>query len=306
MRIGAITPEQLEHDLAPYISHENAVWLHARSSSFMKVVELLQSLKLTDTNGCVELTLSKPDEKAFTLWIAPTKSDSTMITAQEALHIPPPLYAKRHEFYWYEYLRESQSLYIQYRVCADDPKHHFTKFVKDVFACADSHHVIRTIVDLRFNGGGNSEVANPLLEEIKSRPALNAKGHLFVLIGPMTFSSGEWAAEELHNSFRSLTSELVDGFYWFRPKWANEPRLGFNSTFVGEPTGGKPNCYGEVHNFEMPNSKLVVGYAVKQFQLTTDGDPLSREPDIVIRRSWADYLAGRDPVLDTVLHWAAK
>jgi hypothetical protein len=34
-----------------------------------------------------------------------------------------------------------------------------------------------------------------------------------------------------------------------------------NATFVGEATGGKPNHFGEVGNFRLPNSRLQVNYA---------------------------------------------
>jgi hypothetical protein len=301
VRFGTMTPEQLETNLAPYISYENKVWMHSQSSSFMKVTELLQSLKVADADGRVELTLAKPDSKTFTVWVSPAKTNSLLIKAADALHIPPTLYSKRDDFYWYDYLTNSSTLYIQYRVCDDDPQNPFTNFTKEVFAFADSHHVERTVVDLHFNGGGDSEIAMPLLDGIKSRPALNTKGHLFVLIGPMTFSSGEWTAEEFHNSFDSMTSESKDGFYWFYSKKAKKPHSRFNATFIGGPTGGKPNCFGEVHTFELPNSKLNVGYAIKHFQLTTEGDPPWREPDILVTSSWEDYLAGHDPVLEAVL-----
>lgn len=303
-RIGTMTPEELETNLAPYISHENKTWLRYQSSNFMNNVELLRSLELADASARVELTLTKPGGDHAAMQLTPAKSNFTLVSARTALNIPPPLYARRSDLYWYEYLQDSKTLYIQYRVCAEDPKNPFVDFAKSLFAFADSHTIQRTVVDLRLNSGGNSEVVTPLLEGIKARPQLNAKGHLFVLIGPMTFSTGEWTAEELHNSFASLTSQTVDGFVWVRPSSADVWKIPFNATFVGEPTGGKPNCFGEVHSFGLPNSGITVNYAVKHFQLTDDGDPPSREPDIVVTRSREDFLAGRDPVLDAVIEMA--
>jgi hypothetical protein len=37
LRIGTQTPEQLETNLAPYISHENKIWLREQSGQFMRV-----------------------------------------------------------------------------------------------------------------------------------------------------------------------------------------------------------------------------------------------------------------------------
>jgi hypothetical protein len=301
LSIGGTTPEQIEALAAPYVPHENAAWLHARAARDMTVVELMQLLGIAGADQRMQLTLAKLDGKPFTLWVSPAARGATMVSVEQALYIPPPLYASRQGNYWYQYLPDSQTLYLQYSDCDNDPKYPFKDFARDLFAFADSHAIARTVIDLRFDPGGNSEVGDPLVAGIRSRPALNAKGRLFVLIGPMTCSSGELMAEEFHNSFVFLTGKLTDGFYWVSPENPGEPVTPFNATLVGEPTGGKPNCYGDVGTFQLPNSKITIAYPTKHFELTTEGDPLTREPDVLVTRSWKDYLTGRDPVLETVL-----
>jgi C-terminal processing protease CtpA/Prc len=185
--------------------------------------------------------------------------------------------------YWWEYLPERQTLFIQYNQCADQPGHPFGDFVREVFAFSDSNSVRRLVVDLRGNSGGNSEVINPLLHGLQARPSLNAKGRLFVLIGPATFSSGEMAAEAFSNHYQS---------------WAGVP---FQATLVGRPTGGKPNCYGEIKSLTLPNSKLQIYYSIKHFQTQPHADPPSLEPDITVPTTMDDLLSGRDPVLERVL-----
>ena len=74
-----------------------------------------------------------------------------------------------------------------------------------------------------------------------------------------------------------------------------------HGTFVGEATGGKPNHFGEVGSFRLPNSQLLVTYARKFFS-TVSGDPASLFPDTTIELSSADYFAGRDPVLENILN----
>jgi len=301
LKIGGMTPEQIELSVAPYVPHENGAWLRARAPHFMTIAELLQSMGIARADQRVQLTLAKSGGKPFTLWVSPAPPGSTMVTVEQALHIPPPLYASRQDNYWYRYLPESKTLFIEYNSCASDPKNPFPDFAKALFAFADSHSVARIVVDLRFNAGGDSDIGDPLVAGIRSRPALNAKGRFYVLIGPMTCSSGEWMAEEFHNSFVSLTSKLVNGFSWVYPEKPGQPVTPFTATFLGEPTGGKPNCYGDVRKFQLPNSKIAIAYPTKHFQLTTTGDPPTREPDRVVMQSWGDYLAGRDPVLEAVL-----
>jgi hypothetical protein len=299
LQIGPMTPDQLEPLLAPYIQHENSIWLHARSAHVMTLVEILRMLGITGPDQRLQLTLVKLGGKPFTLWVSPPTPNSTTVSLEQTLQ---PLYTTHHSNYWYQYLAGTKTLYVQYSNCSNDPQYPFKDFARDLFAFADSHPVARIVVDLRFNSGGNSSIGDPLVAGIRSRPALNAKGHFYVLIGPMTVSSGEWMAEEFHNSFVTLNAKVIDGFTWVYPTSPAPSVTPFNATFVGEPTGGKPNQYGEVEKLQLPNSKISIAYPVKYFQLTTGADPPTRQPDILVAPTWQDFLAGRDPVLETVLH----
>ena len=98
-------------------------------------------------------------------------------------------------------------------------------------------------------------------------------GQLFVIIGRGTYSSA------LQNAI-TLSSE-------------------YNATLIGEPTGGKPNHYGEVRNFDLPNVGLRVWYSTRYWRNYPEGDPLSLEPDVSAVLTMADLLAGRDPALET-------
>ena len=83
---------------------------------------------------------------------------------------------------------------------------------------------------------------------------------------------------------------------------AAELRAALHAKLAGEATGGKPSSYGEVKVVELPNSKLKVQFTSKFFGSHKDSEAGELTPDIVVRRSLADALAGRDPVLDAVLH----
>ena len=71
--------------------------------------------------------------------------------------------------------------------------------------------------------------------------------------------------------------------------------------FVGEPSGGKPNHFGEIRSFTLPNSKLKAQYSTKYFVRIPDGDPPAVMPDIVIEPTFDDWYSGRDPVLEKIL-----
>jgi hypothetical protein len=129
------------------------------------------------------------------------------------------------------------------------------------------------VIDLRQNGGGDSRVIGPLKSGLAAR--LKAIGHVYVLIGPMTFSSAVDNAMDLHRDL--------------------------HATLVGEAAGGQPAGYGEIKTLTLPNSKIVVQYTTKFFGAAKGVDPLALNPDLGAPRLWADALAGRDPVLEAAI-----
>jgi hypothetical protein len=272
LRIGSKTPEELLAAVAPYIAHENDTSLRDQSNRYMQMLNVLHSVGAADSGDNVVFTLAKPGGEPFTLSVPPA-GVGKRISMFEALHITLPLYRKRPDsYYWYEYLEDSQALYIQYNRCANDPKLAFAEFARDLFVFADSHPVKRVAVDLRLNPGGDSRVVEPLKAGLKARAAL--RSNVYVLIGPRTFSSGQMAAIELRHDL--------------------------HATLVGEQTGERLNGYGEVRPLTLPNSGLKMQYSTKFFRLGKE-DASGLEPDLQATQSLADALAGRDPVLEAAL-----
>jgi serine/threonine protein kinase len=277
VRIGSEIPEKIEAAVTPYISHENQAWLHYQSPNYMVFDELLAYLKIVPPKGRVEFTFEKGDGKRFTLEVPrwPLKAQTNMVSPWDTLKIPTPLYRKQPDAaYWHEYLADTKTLYIQYNKCQNIGQP-FESFAKEALSFADSHSVERVVVDLRFNAGGDSRVVQPLIQGLKKRQALSAPGHLYALIGPLTYSSGMMAAMDFKDELRAI--------------------------LVGEPTGGRPNQFGEIKRALLPNSNLAVYYPVKYFHPIQDADPESVVPDISVSLKLEDFLAGRDPVLEKAI-----
>jgi hypothetical protein len=86
---------------------------------------------------------------------------------------------------------------------------------------------------------------------------------------------------------------------------ANALKKKLGAVLIGEPTGQKPNAYGEVRGFVLPHSQIIVHYSTKFWRMES-GDRPSLDPDILIEASSSDYLAGRDPVFDAALGFEVK
>lgn len=149
---------------------------------------------------------------------------------------------------------------------------------KEMLGLIARHNPDQLAIDLRQNSGGDYTVGERwLIHPIRGLASINRRGHLFVLVGAVTFS----AAMNNAAQFRSQTAALL----------------------VGQTIGEKPNSYAEPREMMLPNSHLTVRYSTRYYKFSEGGANIIR-PDREIIPSWADYKAGRDPVLDWVLETA--
>ena len=182
LKIGDQNPEEVLAELAPYVSHENDASLKESAVGFLRLQAMLKHLGLLNAQNQVVLTLQKPGGEPFRLALQPGIPKTALVGVIEALHVRPSLARTRpDEYYWQRYLEDSQTLYIQYNRCANDSVLPFHRFANDVLAAADGHPVTRVVIDLRFNGGGDSRVIAPLRYGLEQR--LGKLGGIYVLVG---------------------------------------------------------------------------------------------------------------------------
>lgn len=176
--------------------------------------------------------------------------------------------------YEWSYLAGSRTLYFAYNSCRDLPDRPFASFAAGLWDAVRKNPVDRLVIDLRNNGGGDSSILDPFIAELVAAKEINRKGRLFVILGRRTFSSAILNALDLKKKTEAV--------------------------FYGEPTGGRPNHYGEIETLTLPHLQLKVSYSTKYFQFVEGDDP-SLAPDLLIELTLDDYLALRDPVLDAIL-----
>ena len=173
--------------------------------------------------------------------------------------------------YWFKPLDDVDAIYVGYNRCMMQASPTFDAFVKSLFAAIDEQNGCRVIIDLRHNGGGSSPILGPVINGLADRAEVDTIG----LIGTDTFSSAILNALDLRR------------------------RAG--AVLVGGPTGGKPNHFGEIRWFHLPNSQLRVFYSTKYFRMINDDDLPSIQPDHTVIPSSNQYFSGQDPVLEFAL-----
>lgn len=281
-QIGGVDVEKVVAAVSSAVSHENGAYLKQVVPQYMISPEILQGVGLINETGAVTIKLQPPAGDAFEMQVQPV--DRTiplkLITLPDPAGTALPLcFQNPRLYYWYQYIPGTQTVYLQYNSCANMPSKTFRQFTDEVLDVLRSKPIDRFIVDLRFNGGGDSRIIGPLFDALRHNAVINQKGRLFVIIGRRTFSSAILNALD----FRNRT----------------------NAILVGEPTGGKPNHYGEVRTFTLPHSKLIVSYSTKYFKQSRE-DTASLMPDMTVELTSTEYFAGRDPVLEAILAYPGQ
>jgi zinc transport system substrate-binding protein len=279
LSIGGVPLEEAWKRASEVMSHENEAWLRAQLPAWLAMPAFLHALGLSDDDASARYVVEPDDEgdaRGAGVVVDVRAGAAIRSVARAEPRPAPPWLARRNESYWFERLDGGTTLFLQYNRCANDPNKPFADLARELFEDADREAPARIVVDLRHNGGGDSQVIQPLFAGLAERRPLRRRGSLFVAIGPRTFSSGMMNAVQLAQ--------------------------GFGAILVGEPTGGKPNGYGEVRALELPNSKIKVSYCTKYFQMVK-GDPESVEPDVAAPVTFEDWKSGRDPALAAILEW---
>ena len=279
-RIGSVPIEAAVEAVAEVVPHENESWLRAQLPAFLIVPEILQAQGLVGDASRVELEVSGDGGATTTVSLEPSVPGAVGVSAPSPPRVP--LYRSRvEENYWDTYLADSQTLYVQYRRASDGQgPESVAAFSARVLGFLDQNPVRALVIDLRSNAGGNSSLLGPLIEGLEARPEWSGGDALFVVVGKRTFSSA------LLNAL-SLAART-------------------GAILIGEPTGGKPNHFGEVRSFHLPNSALRVSYSTRFFRVLPNDDPPSLEPDIRVAIASRDHFDGRDPVLERVLDFVGR
>ena len=106
-----------------------------------------------------------------------------------------------------------------------------------------------------------------------NKTRFNGNGNFYVIVGRETFSSA-----------------IINTLDFTKNN---------NTIVVGEGTGGRPNHYGEILRFVLPESKLVVNHSTKYFTLLEEDVP-TITPHIEAPISFEQFMNGTDPAIEAI------
>jgi len=177
--------------------------------------------------------------------------------------------------HWFEPLPEASAMYVQVNQIADDAGESLEAFGLRLRKALADRNISNLILDLRNNNGGNTFLYVELAKTLIGFSA-EAGRTLYVIIGRNVYS----AAANFVADLERLASPV----------------------FVGEPSAMTGNAYGDESAVVLPYSGIWAGVTGVKWQLGYPYD-LRRAvvPQIPVALTAADYFAGRDPVVDTIM-----
>jgi hypothetical protein len=219
-------------------------------------------------------------------------------TAFHAPDVEPPLWLQEEsEPFRYVLLADGALAYVQLRGNRDSPGRRIRDFTARTVERLQQDEPRSIVLDNRQNGGGDLTTTADFALELPS--FVQPGGRVYVLTGNGTFSAGIYTS--------------------FFPK-GSDPE---NSLVVGELVGDRPEFWAEADSpFQLPESGFGIGYALQRHDLLRGCTVLPEchmaqypahwnlvvstlAPDWEVPTTFADFAAGRDPVLERVLRHEA-
>jgi dienelactone hydrolase len=280
VRVVAVNGHPLEEVIAavsPLVPHDNDSTLRLRVTTFLNTPEVLHGLGLVPDLGPVTFTFERGGNSFAASLIPLTVAEygraigdlAHPLLPQGITGAAPAYVARRNQQIWTTMLAGKRIIYIGYNetlVSTSAVARRTSRAVK-------AKRLRAVIVDLRNNGGGDNHTYAYLLDALRRASKTE---RIVVLISRMTFSAAENFAADLERVARPI--------------------------FVGEPSGGSPNLYGDTANTLLPASGVELRVAQIYWQKSTPDDRrIAIDPQVQVSLSSAAFFAGHDPVLEAAV-----
>jgi hypothetical protein len=292
VRVGRATVDEALDAARAIVGHDNEMGVKFFAPLLLAMPEVLHALGLVEDMERASFTLEiagketvvslKPEGAAELL---SPDTDTTWlpkpgwVDARDAARAPTPLWLKDPlNKFWFEYLPDSRTVYVQFNQVGNKDDETVAAFAKRLFAFVEANPVERFVLDLRLNRGGNGDFNRPMLLAIIKSLKVDQKGKLFTIVGRGTWS----AAQMLVNELEKYTETL----------------------FVGEATGGKVNSYGDSRRIVLPNSGITVRVSTLWWQEDERDKRQWTAPQLAAELTFEDYRTNNDPALKAILSYS--
>ncbi len=265
-----------------YLYRENPITARIAAPKVLSLAEAAAAIGVAASADSLALALRLPGGERETVTVRPlaaTPDDWT--EPHEARGLPAPLHVRNRERnFWLEPLDDRNAWYVQFNSARDSEEETIAAFAARLGDSLVARPAGDVVLDVRWNVGGNSAATVPLVRMLVAQRERAPDSRFFIVIG-------RWSLSATIVMLGDLTRLL-------------DPVL------VGEPTGARPNLYGEnPFSARTPHGGLEFTWATQYFQPFGPGpQPEAVLPHVAAEPTAADLLAGRDPALQAIADYA--
>ena len=336
--INACPIASLIQKLKVYVPSENQIKACITGSFFMNNKAFLNALGI-DTDRGVRFMFADGSEVCL-----PSSLNEGASGLYQVKQVPHPVTARRNEPFHYQIIGDT--CYFQFNAMIDrftywqgcrlmqvypdkaveDSLPLFADFLDEMARAMAVHNVNRLVIDMRYNGGGNSVLGDVLLEFL---------GVSFQDIRPFRsyirvsdFLQTCYPTLFIRDKYESMRGKLVEQNQVMNDFTAGMPKpssrfhgevtfiqgqntfssanylltlIKDNALFpiIGTPTSQKPTCFGDVLCVKLPYTQTK-GYISHSYFVRPDerNQETSLLPDSLVRTSLKDWLNGKDACWD--------
>lgn len=289
IRFGDRSVDGVLQALDPIISRDNAAAPQVMGPMRMRNLPLLAGLGLIPDPRQISLTVRDLKGKGRTVTL-PADSDvpsrklwdgypKNWQRLADELPGPVPLYLRNpYKDYWFEYLADSKTVYLQWNHVHSDPAEPIAAFFDRVTQFVQDHAVDKLVLDMRWNNGGDTTLVPIVLSSLIRDSKIDQPDKLFVITGHRTFS----AAQNAVTMIARFTPTII----------------------VGDTTGSSPNFVGEDSAVQLPYSKLMVSISDLYWQSSWPTDYRVWIPPLIYAPlRFAEYRENRDGAMEAILDY---
>ncbi|HYF29540.1 MAG TPA: hypothetical protein VD993_00325 [Chitinophagaceae bacterium] len=276
-KINGVGLAEIEEKFKNGIAHDNEFTKIKLLPEYLVIPSMLFAKGIIKDTSKILVTVESLEKKSSILEVL-------TVTKQQYTELPlfltgsdSPLWLQnRGKKFWMDSLHENRTLYIQLNSSdIGGLEAEMRSFANAVVQTVSRNKTSNVVLDLRKNRGGSIWRTKPLLNAFVTISMLDSSCRLFVVTSTATFSAAV-----------ALAALIND----------NTPAV-----FIGEPTGGSPNGYGDIGRFTLPNTKLEIRYSRLYVQSSNPYDTRPAIfPDIPITYNVENFFHS-DPAMDAVL-----
>lgn len=273
VKVGEPSIGEVMETFRGFISYDNETWFRKQFAEYLIGVEYLAFLGAIDSTEQVLLVFENSAGELHEVQVKAEYGELYNLEFVTVQREAVPLAQQAASIYYTTELSD-HALMISYHSCQEDPNLPMDVFIEQVKNQLVEKKYSKVLVDLRYNGGGNSAIFEPVISMLGEEKE-SMGFDLYAMIGENTFSSALMNAVQI--------------------------KMRAGAILVGQSTGGSVNHYGEIVNFELPHAEVIVTYSTKFFNMVPDYGKGSLEPDVYIHTTFDEFIKGQDPEVECIL-----